>query len=88
MQWVVDAHAVSPSSVLAGDVKAIAAGFAHSMVLTIDDNVWVTGRSQNGQLGDETNTKKNKFVQVTGTWDTAMGNTLSTCTTLFVVVNS
>ena len=84
MQWVVDVHAVSPSSVLADDVKAIAAGGWHSMVLKKDGNVFVTGDNQKGQLGVGSNSNKNKFVQVIGTWDTALGNTLSTRTTLSV----
>ena len=62
----------------AGDVQAIAAGYYHSMVLNTDGNVWVTGENNNGQLGDGSNIDNDKFVLVTGTWDTALGNTLST----------
>ena len=55
-----------PSFVLAGDVKAMAAGFAHSMVLKTDGTVWATGWNEIGQLGDNSNVDKNKFVQVVG----------------------
>ena len=68
----------------AGDVKAIAAGITHSMVLKTDGNVWVTGNNDFGQLGDGSNYESKTFVQVVGTWDTTLGNTLSTCTTLSV----
>ena len=79
MQWVVDAHTVSPSCVLAGDVKAIAAGYWHSIVLKTNGNVMTTGRNDHGQLGDGTwgwGTDKNRFAVVIGTWDIALGNTL------------
>ena len=69
---------------IAGDVKAIAAGYAHSLVLKTNGTLWVTGRNNFGQLGDGSNTDKNKFVRVIRTWDTVLGNTLSTCTALFV----
>ena len=72
------------SCVLAGDVKAMAAGYGHSMVLNKDNTVWVTGWNRYGQLGDGSYNNKNKFEQVVGTWDTALGNTLSTRTTLSV----
>ena len=68
----------------AGDVKAIAAGYAHSLALKTNGTVWATGRNNFGQLGDGSNTDKNKFVRVIRTWDTTLGNTLSTCTTLSV----
>ena len=68
----------------AGDVKAIAAGYAHSLVLKTNGTVWVTGRNNFGQLGDGTKTDKNIFVRVIRTWDTVLRNTLSTCTTLSV----
>ena len=64
MQWVVDVHAVSPPCVFAGDVKAIAAGSMHSMVLKTDDTVWVTGRNHYGQLGDGSISTRNIFVRV------------------------
>ena len=77
-------HAVSPSSVFAGDVKAIAAVSQHSLVLKTNGNVWVTGDNNFGQLGDGSNTDRNKFVQVIGSWDTTLRNALSTCTILSV----
>ena len=52
---------------LAGDVKAMAAGFAYSLVLKTNGTVWATGRNNNGQLGDGSNIDKNKFVQVVPT---------------------
>ena len=57
----------------AGDVKAIAAGYYHSMVLKTDGNVWVTGENNNGQLGDGSDIDKDTFVLVIGTWDIALG---------------
>ena len=68
----------------AGDAKAMASGFAHSLVLKTNGTVWATGRNNFGQLGDGTRTDKNIFVRVIRTWDTVLGNTLSTCTTLSV----
>ena len=69
----------------AGDVKSIAAGFGHSMVLKNNGDVWTTGRNIKGQLGDGTwgpGTNKNRFVFVIGRWGMALGNTLTTCTDL------
>ena len=63
--------------VLAGDVKAIAAGGYHSMVLKNNGDVWTTGYNDWGQLGDGTSGNiKNLFAFVIGTWDTTLGNTL------------
>ncbi len=73
-QSVVDVHAVWPSSVLAGDVKAMAAGGDHSLVLKNDGTVLATGWNAYGQLGDGSNTDKNTFAIVIGTWDIALGN--------------
>merc|ERR1712150_395666 len=47
---------------LARDVKAMAGGGYHSMVLQTDGTVWVTGCNDSGQLGDGTNTHKSTFV--------------------------
>ena len=58
-------HADS-SSVRAGDVKAMAAGAQHSMVLKNDGTVWATDWNKHGQLGDGSTTDKNSFAQVTG----------------------
>ena len=66
----------------AGDVKGIAAGSDHSIVLRNNGDVWTTGRNDYGQLGDGTLVNKNRFVFVIGTWDIALGNTLNTCTDL------
>ena len=60
----------------AGDVKGIAAGWRHSMVLKNNGDVWTTGENRYGQLGDCTWTDKNRFDFVIGTWDIALGNTL------------
>ena len=60
------------------------------MVLKKDGSLWVTGENHKGQLGDGSNTdknefekilndNKNRFVKTIGTWDTPLGNTLSTC---------
>ena len=61
---------------LADDVQAVAAGERHSLVLKTDGTVWATGWNEFGQLGDGSNANKEKFVQVVGTWDTTLGNTL------------
>ena len=69
----------------AGDVKSIAAGDRHSMVLKNNGDVWATGSNKFGQLGDGTSgagSNKNRFAVVISTWDIALGNTLSTCTDL------
>ena len=39
-------------------------GGAHTMVLKQDGSVWATGRNQHGQLGDESNTDRQRFVKV------------------------
>ena len=55
-------------------VKAIAAGFLHSMVLEEDGTVWATGRNDYGQLGDGSKISKNLIVQVsTGAQAVAAG---------------
>ena len=66
----------------AGDVKAIAAGWYHSMVLKNNGDVWTTGYNADGQLGDGTSVDKHRFVFVIGTWGIALGNTLTACTDL------
>ena len=50
--------------VLAGGVKAVAAGSEHSMVLGDDGSVWGTGRNYHGQLGDGSTRDRNGFVEV------------------------
>ena len=64
---------------IAGDVKAIAAGLFHSIVLKNNGDVWTTGYNEYGQLGDGTSgweQDKDRFVFVIGTWGIALGNTL------------
>ena len=54
-------------------------------MLTTDGDVLTTGLNREGQLGDGTWTNKNRFTKVVGivgTWDMALGNALSTCTSL------
>ena len=58
----------------------MAAGYAHSMVLKTDGNLWATGLNRYGQLGDGSNTDRNRFKHIFGTWDNRTGeHTLSTC---------
>ena len=67
---------LTPLTLVARDIKAIAAGDHHSMVLKTYGSVWVTGSNLYGQLGDESNDNKNKLVPVAdtrGTWDTTLG---------------
>ena len=45
-------------------MKAIAAGYHHSLVLGRDGTVWVTGSNEYGQLGDGSRTPKTKFVRM------------------------
>ena len=54
------------------DVQAIAGGYYHSMMLKRNGNVWTTGDNKYGQLGDGTNTNKNRFEMVvsSGQWGT------------------
>ena len=63
LRAIVTINGVPPPVVLAG-AQAIAAGGGHSMVLKMDDTVWVTGRNHVGQLGDGTTKDKHRFVQV------------------------
>ena len=67
MHWVVDVLAVSPPSALTGEVKAFSAGSRHSMVVKTDDSLWATGEGHSGQLGDGSNSDKNKYVFITRT---------------------
>jgi alpha-tubulin suppressor-like RCC1 family protein len=48
------------------DVKAIAAGYPHSLALKNDGTVFAWGRNRSGELGDGTNANKNTPVQVKG----------------------
>ena len=62
---------IAPNNLLrATDVQAIAAGYAHSMVLKRDGSVWTTGDNDRGQLGDGTYESKNCFERVisAGMW--------------------
>ena len=69
MYWVVDVLAVSPPSALTGEgeVKAFSAGSKYSMVVKTDDSLWATGEGHSGQLGDGSNSDKNKYVFITCT---------------------
>jgi alpha-tubulin suppressor-like RCC1 family protein len=49
------------------DVKAIAAGIDHMVALKSDGTVWTWGYNQNGQLGDNSTTRRTTPVQVLGT---------------------
>ena len=62
--------------VVFSDAEAIAAGYAHSMVLKQDGSVWVTGKNDFGQLGNGHKTFESKFVQVisSGTQVVAAGD--------------
>ena len=54
----------------AGEVTAIAAGYYHSIVLTVNGDVFTTGGNEYGQLGDGTSgseNSKNRFTKVVGT---------------------
>ena len=67
MHWVVDVLAVSPPSAFTGEVKAFSAGSKHSMVVKTDNSLWATGDGHSGQLGDASNSDKNKYVLITCT---------------------
>ena len=49
------------------DIKMIAGGADHTLLLKNDGTVWAWGTNGNGQLGDGTNADKNIPVQVKGT---------------------
>jgi alpha-tubulin suppressor-like RCC1 family protein len=46
------------------DVKEIAAGYAHSLAVTTDGEVWAWGWNKYGQLGDGTNGDKNTPTKI------------------------
>ena len=52
-----------PSPFVTG-VKAISAGWGHSLFLKTDGAVWATGRNDSGELGDGTFTDRNDFDPV------------------------
>ena len=52
--------------VISSGVKAVSAGFSHSMMLMQDGSVWATGQNFYGNLGDGTATERHDFVQVSG----------------------
>ena len=68
---VVVVHFLVPS-VAAGDVKAIAADYVHSMVLKKNNSVWATGDNRYDQLGDGSTTKRHTFVKVVPSGVTAV----------------
>ena len=45
-----------PEQIVASNVTAIAAGYAHSLFLKSDGSLWAMGWNQSGQLGDGTHT--------------------------------
>ena len=51
---------------VSGDIKMIAAGDNHNLLLKSDGTVWAWGNNGTGQLGDGTNTDRNTPVQVVG----------------------
>ena len=67
-------NSVAQSVVLADtNAVSLAAGGFHSMVLDRDgDTVLTTGYNNYGQLGDGSNTDKNSFVEVIGTFDMSL----------------
>ena len=50
--------------VIARDVKAVAAGAFHSLVLMQNGSVWATGRNMFGQLGDGSRETQTAFTEV------------------------
>ena len=62
--------------VTSSGMKAMAAGFGHSMVLTKDDSLWATGWNLYGQFGDGSITSTSKFVRVAKLSDTAVSDAL------------
>ena len=76
---------LTPLTLIARDIKAIAAGDHHSMVLKTYGSVWATGSNLYGQFGDGSNDSKNKLVPVAdarGTWDTTLGEPTRTILSL------
>ena len=53
-------------------MKAVAAGFGHSMVLTKDDSLWATGWNLYGQFGDGSITSTSNFIRVAKLSDIAV----------------
>ncbi len=46
------------------EIRHVAAGGAHTMILKTDGTLWATGRNDYGQLGDGTTTDRSTPVQV------------------------
>ena len=46
------------------NVKSIAAGGSHSLLVKTDNTVWATGFNAYGQLGDDSNYNRDSFVKV------------------------
>ncbi len=44
--------------------KAVACGFANTMVIDLQDNLWATGDNKYGQLGVGDKKKRRKFEQL------------------------
>jgi len=50
--------------VIASGVKAVSAGFRHTVVLKTDGSVWASGANEFGALGDGTTNDQTSFVKV------------------------
>ena len=48
--------------VVSGGVKAIAAGYAHSLIMQHNGTVWATGWNKHGQLGDGSSLSRSAMV--------------------------
>ena len=60
----IDAERNTFFAVLPHNVRAVAVGAYHSMVIMHDGSVWAAGWNQQGQLGDGSASSKNNFIQV------------------------
>ncbi len=61
-----------PEQVVAGNVTAIAAGGAHSLLVKEDSSLWATGDNNYGQLGDGTYNATNQPEQIVASKVTAI----------------
>ena len=46
------------------NVKAISAGYNHTIILKTDNIVWGSGTNSHGELGDGSNQQRNSFVKM------------------------
>jgi alpha-tubulin suppressor-like RCC1 family protein len=49
---------------IADGIKAISAGYNHTLVLKTDNSLWACGDNSDGQLGDGTTINKNTLVKI------------------------